>query len=202
MAIFDVPAAELIEAMAADFKKQVKQPVWIEFVKSGPHRERAPHRRDWFYLRMASILYRVYKDGPVGTNRLRTYYGGRKARGPKPHRFKRASGKVIRLSLQELDKLGYLKKAKRGRVVSSKGEGYLNLKSKEIKKILGEKKAQQANLLGAHVPSEEKKEQQASVPKALHPGEKRAHEAVKAEVKGVEKAKGKEIAEKATGEKK
>jgi small subunit ribosomal protein S19e len=139
LAIFDVPAAELIEAVAADLKKRVKQPEWIEFVKSGRHRERAPHRRDWFFVRMASILYRAYKDGGVGTNRLRTYYGGRKNRGVKPHRFFRASGKVIRLCLQELEKQGFLSKGRRGRVVSGSGESYLHAKALEVKKRVEEK---------------------------------------------------------------
>jgi small subunit ribosomal protein S19e len=139
MAILDVPATELIEAVAADLKKQVKQPEWTGFVKSGRHRERAPHRHDWFYVRMASVLYRVYREGRVGTNRLRTYYGGRRNRGVKPHHFSRASGKVIRLCLQELEKAGLLKKEKSGRVISGKGESYLNAKAKELKRSLEEK---------------------------------------------------------------
>jgi len=139
LAVYDIPATELIEAVAADLKKQVKQPEWADFVKSGRHCERAPHRRDWFYVRMASVLYRVYREGHLGTNRLRTYYGGRRNRGVKPHHFYRASGKVIRVCLQELEKLGFVKKEKGGRSISGKGESYLNAKAKEIGKELAER---------------------------------------------------------------
>ncbi len=140
MGIYDVPATELIEAIAQDLKTQgIEEPAWTEFVKSGSHRERAPQRRDWFYVRMASILYRAYKDGTIGTNRLRTYYGGKRNRGVKPHHFSKASGKVIRTCLQELEKKGLLKKEKAGRALSGKGQSFLIAKAKEVYKIFSEK---------------------------------------------------------------
>lgn len=134
MGIFDVPATELIEAVAAELKKSpvFKEPVWTLFVKSGRHRERQPQRRDWWQMRCASILFRVFKDGPVGTESLRTYYGGKRNRGVKPHHFSKASGKVIRSCLQALEKDGLIKKAKpKGRQIAPKGEKFLNAKAKE-----------------------------------------------------------------------
>lgn len=134
MGIFDVPAGELIEAVAADLKNNpnFREPSWLLFVKSGKHRERAPQRKDWWHVRCASILYRVYKDGPVGTESLRTYYGGKRNRGVKPHHFSKASGKIIRLGLQQLEKDGLIKRAKpKGREIAPKGEKFLNAKSKE-----------------------------------------------------------------------
>jgi ribosomal protein S19E (S16A) len=102
------------------------------FAKTGMHRERAPQRKDWWFVRCASILYRVYKDGPVGTESLRSYYGGKRNRGVKPHHFSKSGGKVIRTCLQALEKDGLIKKAKpKGREISSKGEKFLLLKSKE-----------------------------------------------------------------------
>ncbi|MBN2067166.1 MAG: 30S ribosomal protein S19e [Candidatus Diapherotrites archaeon] len=122
--------------MAKDFKAQgIERPAWSMFIKTGRHRERTPDRDDWFYFRMASIMYRVYKDGPVGTEALRTYYGGRKNRGTKRHHFYKASGKIVRSCLQQLEKLGYVKKAKKGRVITGKGQSYLNKKSKEVAAI-------------------------------------------------------------------
>jgi len=134
LGIFDVPAVELIEAVAADIKKSgnYKEPAWTLFAKSGRHRERAPQRKDWWFMRCASILYRVYKDGPVGTESLRSYYGGKRNRGVKPHHFFKASGKVIRTCLQALEKDGLIKKAKpKGREIAAKGEKFLNVKAKE-----------------------------------------------------------------------
>ncbi|MBS3061255.1 MAG: 30S ribosomal protein S19e [Candidatus Diapherotrites archaeon] len=131
---FDVPSALLIEDIAAQLTQSpgFKQPAFIEFVKSGAHRERAPSRADWYSIRMASVLYRVYKDGPLGTESLRTYYGGRKNRGVRPHKFTKASGKVIRLCLQTLEKEGFIKKAKKGREVTGKGQALLTKTANDL----------------------------------------------------------------------
>lgn len=129
--VFDVPTADLIEEIARELEKhpEAKQPVFAPFVKTGSHRERAPQRTDWWYVRLASMLYRTYKDGPIGTEQLRTYYGGRQARGVKPHHFRKSGGKIIRLGLQTLEKMGLIQKAKKGRIISPKGEKLLNEKA-------------------------------------------------------------------------
>lgn len=133
MGVFDVPPAFLLEAIAKDFKekKTVHAPAFAHFVKTGAHAERAPQDEDWYYTRCASILYRVLKDGPVGTESLRTYYGGRKARGSRPHEHRKAGGKIIRLALQQLEKAVLIKKASTGgRAVTPAGQKYLNEMSK------------------------------------------------------------------------
>ncbi|MCR4368880.1 MAG: 30S ribosomal protein S19e [archaeon] len=141
MGIFDVPAARLIEAVSTDLKQKLKEPGFVDYVKTGAHAERTPDRKDWFYVRSASVLYRVYKNGNGGTGRLRTYYGGRKNRGVKPEKKRKASGKVIRTCLQELEKAGLLKKAKSGRVVTGKGEKLLFDKARIIEKDFKEEVA-------------------------------------------------------------
>ena len=133
MGIFDVEPAVLIKEMAKDFRQKFKQPQWTEWVKTGPHTERAPQSKDWFFERTASVLYRVYKDGPVGTESLRTYYGGRKKRGVRPEKKRKSGGKIIRTCLQALEKEGFIKKVKTGRAVTSKGESYLNKLAKDAK---------------------------------------------------------------------
>ena len=64
MGIFDVPAGDLLSTIAKDFKQQkmVKEPAFVDVVKTGAHAERAPQDRDWFFMRCASVLYRVFKD--------------------------------------------------------------------------------------------------------------------------------------------
>lgn len=129
MGVFDVPARFLMEAVSKDLKekKTVTQPDFAPFVKTGAQADRAPHDPDWYYTRCASILYRVLKDGPVGTESLRTHYGGRKNRGAKPHKHYKAGGKIIRLALQQLEKAALLKKAEKGgRTITPKGQKYLN----------------------------------------------------------------------------
>ena len=105
MSVFDVDAQKLVEKVAAELKKikEMEAPEWSQFVKSGAHKERPPQREDWWYIRSASILRTIYKKGPVGVSKLKSKYGGAKNRGVKPHRFTKASGKVIRTILQQLE---------------------------------------------------------------------------------------------------
>jgi len=131
MGIHDVPAEHLIEETAKKLGEEIKSPEWTEHVKTGVHNERAPQRTDWFQVRMASILYRAHKWGNIGTESLRTYYGGRRNRGVKKEHHYKASGKVIRSCVQALEKAGYLEKAQpKGRKVSVKGFRLLNAMSK------------------------------------------------------------------------
>ncbi|MFH1588028.1 MAG: 30S ribosomal protein S19e [Candidatus Diapherotrites archaeon] len=140
MKVYEVPATELIELIAKEFEGRLTQPEFSLWVKTGSHRERAPARKDWWFVRTASILYRVYTDGPVGTESLRTYYGGRKNRGVKPEKFKKAGGKIIRTCLQALEKEELIKKSKKGREITSKGKSYMNSKAKELNIKLPERK--------------------------------------------------------------
>ncbi|MDW8034100.1 MAG: 40S ribosomal protein S19, partial [Nitrososphaerota archaeon] len=73
-----VPADKLIERLAEYLRENVKEvsmPEWAMFVKTGPHRQRPPDRLDWWYLRAASILRKLYLKGPMGVSRLRKVYG-------------------------------------------------------------------------------------------------------------------------------
>ncbi len=153
---FDVPAQYLIEEMAKDMKEnlKLKEPKFAIFVKTGSHKERPPQQKDWWYIRCASILRRLYIDGPHGVERLRTYYGGRKHRGTEPEIFRKAGGKIIRSCLQALESLGFLERTPKGRKVSPKGESYLtkfsalvHKKLPEYKKLAEERKLQRLKRL-------------------------------------------------------
>lgn len=126
---------KIIARLAESLKKveEVKPTGWAMFVKSGPHRTRPP-QPDFWYTRSASILRRIYIDGPVGVERLRTYYGARRKRGYAPAKFKRSSGNMTRKILQQLEKAGYLEKLpKGGRIVSAKGRKFLDQAAKVAK---------------------------------------------------------------------
>jgi len=127
--VYDVPAGKLIEAVAIDLKDKVKlpKPEWSTFVKTGAHRERSPENEDWWWIRAAALLRKIYVDGPVGVQRLRVVYGDRENKGHKPEKFRRAGGKIIRTALQELDRVGFTEKVgKEGRKVTSKGKSYID----------------------------------------------------------------------------
>ncbi len=131
---YDVPANKLIDEMASDLRENVKlgRPEWALYVKTGAHKERKPDDPNWWWTRAASVLRRIYVEGPVGVQRLRTFYGGRKNRGVKPEEFRRASGKVIRTLLKELDDAGFTESGKKGRKITPKGKSYVDRISSKI----------------------------------------------------------------------
>jgi len=136
----EIETKRFIEACKEELKKieGIKPPTWAQFVKTGTHKQFPPHQKDWWYTRIASILRRIYLDGPIGVERLRTYYGGRKDRGHKPERFKKSGGSIIRKSLQQLEAVGFIEKSKdpkdRGRVISDNGKKFLKKIVNEVKK--------------------------------------------------------------------
>jgi small subunit ribosomal protein S19e len=134
----DVPADKLIAKLKEELKqvKEIQPLEWSYFVKSGVHKERPPQQEDFWYLRSASVLRRIYLDGPVGTERLRSYFGGRKGRGHRPARFRKASGAIIRKILQQLETAGLIEKNqnKEGRKTSNKGRKFLDRIAYEVSK--------------------------------------------------------------------
>jgi small subunit ribosomal protein S19e len=123
----DSSPQKVIQVLTIELRKEesIKPPDWSRFVKTGASAERPPIQQDWWFLRSAAVLRRIYLDGPVGTQRLRSYFGGKRRRGHKPAHHRRAGGKIIRLILQQLEKAGYIQKVekpKRGRVVTPRGQ--------------------------------------------------------------------------------
>jgi small subunit ribosomal protein S19e len=130
----DADASQLISKTAEALKKDMEMPAWALFVKTGTHKQRAPEQRDWWYMRSASVLRQIYINGPIGVEKLRSFYGGRKRLGHKPPHFKKGSGKILRTILMDLEKAGYAQKqGKSGRVVTPKGQKFLDHVAKEIK---------------------------------------------------------------------
>ena len=126
--IFAVAADKAIAGIAKTLKEDAKfnPPEWYGTVKGGPANERLPESPDLWYMRVASILRTVAIRGPVGTQRLRNKYGGRKehTRGRAHHRP--AGGKSIRLSLQKLQDAGYVKNEPKGRVITAAGRAFIS----------------------------------------------------------------------------
>ena len=127
-----VNASDLVKQTSEELKKQklVTPEPWAKFVKTGHHKDRLPDQEDWWYIRSAAILRTVAKLGPIGTEKLRTKYGGRKNRGHKPERHYKASGSIIRNILQQLEKSGLVKQVEKeghkGRVLAPKGTSFLD----------------------------------------------------------------------------
>jgi len=125
---YEVKPDKLIPEIADDLKKNIKlkKPDWTSFIKTGAHKERQPDDENWWWIRSASILRQIYMKGPVGVQKLRGVYGGRKNRGVKPEKAYKGSGKIIRAILQEFDSIGFTEKADKGRIVTPKGQAYMD----------------------------------------------------------------------------
>lgn len=138
--INEVNPTQLIEEVANELKNmpEIKPPAWAPFVKTGASRERPPVRKDWWYVRTASILRKVYLLGPIGVSKLRTQYGGRKNKGAKPERVWKGSGSIVRKSIQQLSKAGLIKYTQKGvhkgQVITPKGVALLTKAAARIKK--------------------------------------------------------------------
>ena len=131
--IRDVESQKLVNAASDQLKERIKMPDWALYIKTGVNRERPPENRDWWYVRGASIMRRLYLDGPVGVSRLRTYYGGLHRRGHKPAHFARGGGKIIRTLLTDLEKAGLVAKDKKGRTLTKDGIKLVNAAAKKAK---------------------------------------------------------------------
>ncbi|MDK6028521.1 30S ribosomal protein S19e [Ignisphaera sp. 4213-co] len=136
----DVPADMLIKRLAEYLKSNVpmvKPPQWALFSKTGSHRERVPDNADWWYVRAAAILRKLYlAEEPLGIETFRTIFGGLKRRGSAPPHFRKCGGSNIRKILQQLEKAGLVKKTERGRVISDEGRKLLDRMALEIFKDL------------------------------------------------------------------
>ena len=181
---YDVSQQELVTQLAEELKKinEIKAPEWAPFVKTGVSKERPPQKPDWWYIRAASILNKVYKKGPIGTNKLRTLYGGNLNRGVRPEHFYKGSGSIIRKVLQQLEKAGLIKQDKhghhKGRVVTPKGE---SLVDKVATKIAGPRKKAAPKVVST--PTTEVKSEKLDIKKAVKKEEAKKVEEKKKEEK-------------------
>ncbi|MGD0159289.1 MAG: 30S ribosomal protein S19e [Candidatus Bathyarchaeia archaeon] len=136
----DVPASMLIKKLAKYLKENVDAvtpPAWASMVKTGTHVEKQPQDPDWWYVRSASLLRKIYIHGPIGIEKLRADYGGRKNYGVKPSHAAKAGGSIVRKALQQLEAAGYIETFKpRGRRSTREGRKLLRELAQELGKEL------------------------------------------------------------------
>ncbi|MCH8972528.1 MAG: 30S ribosomal protein S19e [Thaumarchaeota archaeon] len=136
--VHDVPADVLLRKLTDILKNEdIPAPSWASFVKTGSHADRPPHEKDWWHIRCASILRKIYLHGPIGINDLRKEFGGGKPVGYGAAHHRDAGGAIIRNAIHGLEKLGYVEKVeKKGRVVTKQGMQKLDRLATEILKEL------------------------------------------------------------------
>jgi len=137
---YDVPPQKLLESVSEKLKKMkaLAPPDYLTYVKSGAGRERQPYDDDWWYLRCASLLRKLYIHGPLGVNRLSRLFGNKKNRGMKPEKRRRGSRSIIQDALVRLERVELVERAKNGRKLTSKGVSLLDKTAHEIKKTIQE----------------------------------------------------------------
>jgi small subunit ribosomal protein S19e len=136
----DVPASKFIDKLAKYLKEnvdEVQPPAWATVAKTGSHVEKQPQNQYWWYTRSASILRKVYVHGPIGLEKLRADYGGRKGFTVRPNHASKAGGSNVRKSLQQLEAAGLVEKASiKGRIMSPKGRKLLKDVAEDLQKDL------------------------------------------------------------------
>lgn len=130
--VYDLRADEYNTKLASILKDmpEFKQPEWSLYVKTGVSRQRPPVEEEFWHKRAASILRQIYIHRVVGVNRLKTRYGSKLNRGMRPERFRKASGKIIRVILQQSEAAGFLEKynqpgKRAGRILTKSGKEFL-----------------------------------------------------------------------------
>jgi small subunit ribosomal protein S19e len=137
VSVKDVPADIYLKKLKEYIKKnihEVKPPEWAKYVKTSAAREHPPEDPDWWYVRAASLLRKIYIHGPIGVSRLREFYGGRKNRGVKPERHYDGAAGNIRKILIQLEAAGLIMKTPKGRDLTRDGRSLMDRLAAEVKK--------------------------------------------------------------------
>jgi len=135
--VYDVPADELIRRTAAHLRENVLEvsphPL-AGLVKTSSQRENPPESTDFWYIRCASILRKIYLGKFVGIDELRKVYGGLwGSRGNVGKHKRRSGGAMIRACLKQLEAAGLVKIVdKRGRALTEKGVAVLDTLADEV----------------------------------------------------------------------
>lgn len=131
----EVQAEKLIMAAAAELAKvkEMAPPTWAAIVKTGSGRMRPPEQENWWEIRSASMLRKLYFERSLGVSRFRSLYSNRKNRGHKPESTYPASGAVTRNILKQLGAAGLVKAEKgKGRSLTEKGRKFLDDVAKTV----------------------------------------------------------------------
>ena len=140
---YDIPPQVFIEKLAQYVKDNIDQvtpPSWAPYAKTGTFTARQPQNSNWWFTRCASLLRKIYLKGPIGVERLRAQYSGRKDQGTRPEHVRKGAGGNIRKIFQQLEAAGLVENIKgQGRVLTSEGRRLLDTIATEMKTDLEKK---------------------------------------------------------------
>ena len=135
--LYDVPADDLIDAVAAKLEDRIEEPDWAEYAKTGEGRELPPEQENFWMRRAASLLRKVATDGPVGVERLSTEYGDKKDGSNRyqvaPEHRSDGSKNIIRTILQQLEDEDLVDtEGSAGRIATGEGRSLLDDTAGEV----------------------------------------------------------------------
>lgn len=131
----DVDQDKIVQGVALFLKKsgKLKIPDNMDIVKTSKSKELGPYNNDWFYIRCASILRRMYHRGAIGVGGVKKIYGARQRNGSKPSHFCYADGAISRRAIQALENIKLVEKhADGGRKLSAQGQRDLDRIASQI----------------------------------------------------------------------
>lgn len=132
--LYDVKSKELIDLASQRLKDKISKPEYMNYVKSGPGKERPPSDENFWYIRGASVLRQIYMNGPIGVSKLTMRYSNRKEHSVSRKHTVRASSGILRDLLQQLEKAELVKTTPKGRILTDKGKSFIDKISSEIAK--------------------------------------------------------------------
>jgi small subunit ribosomal protein S19e len=138
--VYDVPPNDLIKRTAEYLREnttEISPPLWASLAKTSSHLVEPPLSPDYWYIRSASLLRKIYVEKIVGVDHLRKEYGGRSSRGTIGKHKRSGGGAIIRNILKQLEKAGLVETVdKRGRRITEKGASTLDTLAGEVLKNL------------------------------------------------------------------
>lgn len=134
----EVPAQSFVDALAKHFEKAnlLSTPEWADLVKTGSSKQMPPMNSNWFFVRSASIARQVYLHPGASVQALKNRYGENTNNGSAPFHHGKASGKIIRACLHQLEKIDWVKTTDDGCVITPKGQKQLDTLAQEVAKNL------------------------------------------------------------------
>ena len=131
----DLEAAKFIKAFAEHLKRQgrFELPKWNDVVKTGVNKELAPYNPDWLYTRAAALARKVYIRAGSGVGGFSKVYGGQYRRGTQTNTWRKASRKVIRYCLIQLQSMDLIEEDENGgRRITKEGQRELDTVANQV----------------------------------------------------------------------
>ena len=108
--------------------------MWHDLIKTATYKELCPQDPDWYYVRAAAVVRKIYLRGGIGVGAFQKIYGGAKSNGSRRPHFAKAAAGLHRNILQALTEIDLVakKKDKKGRWITRSGQRELDTIAAQI----------------------------------------------------------------------